>query len=89
MEQLINHFKYYSEGFTVQKGFIYSKVESPKGEYGIFLTADGSNTPYRCKIRTPSYFHVQLLDNLIQGHFFSDLITLIGSIDLVMGEVDR
>ena len=89
MEDLINHFKYYSEGEVLRKDFAYSKVESPKGEYGVHLFTDGTPQPFRCRIKTPSYYHIQLLDTLIQGHYFSDLISLIGSVDLVMGEVDR
>ena len=89
MEELISHFKYYSEGVKPAKGLTYAKVESPKGEYGVSLTSNGSNLPYRCKIRTPSFFHLQFLDVMSQGHYFSDLITLVGSQDLVMGEVDR
>lgn len=89
MEELIDHFKYYSEGFTVPKSQTYAKVESPKGEYGVHLSADGTNKPFRCRIRTPSHYHIQMLDSVCQGHFFSDLISLIGSVDLVMGEVDR
>jgi len=89
MEELINHFKYYSEGEVIKKNFTYAKVESPKGEYGVYLFTDGSNKPFRCRIRTPSHYHIQILDTIIQGHFFSDLISLIGSVDLVMGEVDR
>lgn len=89
MEELISHFKYYSEGEVIKKNFTYAKVESPKGEYGVYLFTDGSNKPFRCRIRTPSHYHIQILDTIIQGHFFSDLISLIGSVDLVMGEVDR
>ncbi len=89
MEELINHFKYFSGGILPPKGHTYAQVESPKGEYGISLISDGSNTPYKCKIRTPSYYHLQLMDTMIQGSFVSDLITIIGSQDLVMGEVDK
>jgi NADH-quinone oxidoreductase subunit D len=89
MEELINHFKYFSEGIVVPKGHTYAQVESPKGEYGVTLISDGSNVPYKCKIRTPSYYHLQLMDTMIQGSFVSDLITIIGSQDLVMGEVDK
>lgn len=89
MEELISHFKYYSEGETIKRNYTYAKVESPKGEYGVTLFSNGTNKPLRCRIRTPSHFHIQVLDTIIQGHYFSDLISLIGSVDLVMGEVDR
>jgi len=89
MEDLIRHFKYYNSGLVVKKGLVYSSIEAPKGEFGVSLISDGSNKPYRCKIRGSSYYHLQALDTMIQGHFFSDLITIIGSLDLVMGEVDR
>ena len=89
MEDLISHFKYFSEGFVIPKGHNYAQVESPKGEYGVSLFSDGSNLPFKCKIKTPSFFHLQFLDTMIQGAFLSDLVTIIGSQDLVMGEVDR
>lgn len=89
MEELINHFKYYSNGLDVKKGVTYCSIEAPKGEFGVTLVSDGSNKPYRCKIRGASYYHLQALDTMVQGHFFSDLVTIIGSQDLVMGEVDR
>jgi NADH:ubiquinone oxidoreductase subunit D len=89
METLINHFKNYSEGLKVPKGFIYKAVEAPKGEFGVSLISDGSNFPYRCKIRTPAYHHMQLMPRLVQGHFFADLVTVLGSQDIVFGDVDR
>jgi NADH-quinone oxidoreductase subunit D len=89
MEELINHFKYYSYGLQVPSGIVYCSIEAPKGEFGVSIISDGSNKPYRCKIRSSSYYHLQALDTMVQGHFFSDLITIIGSHDLVMGEVDR
>lgn len=89
MDDLIRHFKYYNEGMAVNKGVSYCSIEAPKGEFGVTLISDGSNKPYRCKIRGASYYHLQMIDTMIQGHFFSDLITIIGSHDLVMGEVDR
>jgi NADH:ubiquinone oxidoreductase subunit D len=89
MEDLINHFKYYTEGLLVPQGFCYKGVESPKGEFGVLLTADGSGKPYRVKIKPASYHNLQFLTPLIQNHFFSDLVTLIGSQDIVLGEVDR
>jgi len=89
METLINHFKYYSEGTKVPRGFIYKAVEAPKGEFGVSLISDGSSHPYRCKIRTPAYHHLQVMPRLVQGHFFADLVTVLGSQDIVFGDVDR
>ena len=89
MESLINHFKNYSEGIKVPKGFTYKAVEAPKGEFGVSLISDGSSVPYRCKIRTPAYHHIQVMPRLVQGHFFADLVTVIGSQDIVFGDVDR
>ena len=89
MENLINHFKMYSEGTKVNKGFVYKAVEAPKGEFGVSLISDGSSNPYRCKIRTPAYHHIQIMPRLVQGHFFADLVTVLGSQDIVFGDVDR
>jgi NADH:ubiquinone oxidoreductase subunit D len=89
MESLINHFKYYSEGIKVPKGFTYKAVEAPKGEFGVSLISDGSPNPYRCKIRTPAYHHMQIMSRMSQGHYFADLVTILGSIDIVFGDVDR
>jgi NADH:ubiquinone oxidoreductase subunit D len=89
MESLINHFKHYSEGIKVPKGFTYRAVEAPKGEFGVSLISDGSSHPYRCKIRTPAYHHMQVLSRMSQGHYFADLVTIIGSLDIVFGDVDR
>lgn len=89
MGELIEHFKYFSEGFAVPRGLTYRAVESAKGEFGIFLISDGSARPYRCRIRSPAYYHTQLFSPMVQGHYFADLITIIGSQDIVMGEVDR
>jgi NADH:ubiquinone oxidoreductase subunit D len=89
MESLINHFKNYSEGIKTPRGFCYKAVEAPKGEFGVSLIADGSATPYRCKIRTPAYHHIQVMPRLVQGHFFADLVTVLGSQDIVFGDVDR
>ncbi len=89
MEDLIKHFKYYSEGLIVPKGITYRCVEAPKGEFGVFLVSDGSNKPFRCKVRPASYHHLQAMSAVVQGHFLSDLITIIGSQDIVLGEVDR
>ncbi len=89
METLIEHFKIYSEGVCPPRGEIYQAVEAPKGEFGISLVADGSNMPYRCKIRTPAYHHIQIMPRLVSGHFFADLVTVLGSQDIVFGDVDR
>jgi len=89
MEQLINHFKYWSEGFSVKTGWTYKAVESPKGEFGVALLADGTNMPYRCKVRSPAYHHLQVLPKIGKGHFLADLVTLMGTIDIVFGEIDR
>ena len=89
METLINHFKLYSEGLQVPKGFTYNSVEAPKGEFGVFLISDGTSKPYRCKIRTPAYHHMQIMSRMSQGHYFADLVTVLGSLDIVFGDVDR
>jgi NADH-quinone oxidoreductase subunit D len=89
MEALINHFKLYSEGFSVPKKEIYSGVESPKGEFGVYLVSDGTNKPYRCKIRSPGLSHLQGLDFLAKNQLLADVVTIIGSLDVVFGEVDR
>lgn len=89
METLITHFKNYSEGMVVPKGFSYKAVEAPKGEFGTSIVSDGTPQPYRCKIRTPAYHHTQIMSRMVQGHFFADLITVLGSQDIVFGDVDR
>lgn len=89
MESLINHFKLYSDGLTVPKGFTYNAVEAPKGEFGTSLISDGTSKPYRCKIRTPAYHHMQIMSRMSQGHYFADLVTVLGSLDIVFGDVDR
>jgi NADH dehydrogenase I D subunit len=89
MEALIHHFKYYTEGIIVDNGHTYTCVEAPKGETGVYLIADGTNKPYRCRIRTPGFIHLQAIDNLTHGHLIADLVTIIGTLDIVFGEVDR
>jgi NADH:ubiquinone oxidoreductase subunit D len=89
MEQLINHFKYWSEGFPVKSGWTYKAVESPKGEFGVSLISDNSNVPYKCKVRSPAYHHLQVLPKISKGHFLADLVALMGTIDIVFGEIDR
>lgn len=89
MESLIKHFKHWSEGFPVPTGWTYRAVESAKGEFGVTLLSDNSTKPYRCKVRSPAYHHLQLLNKIAKGHFLADLVTLLGTIDIVFGEVDR
>lgn len=89
MEAMITHFKLYSEGYHVPAGETYSVVESPKGEFGVYLVADGSNKPYRCHIRAPGFAHLQALDYMSRDHMLSDLVAILGSLDVVFGEIDR
>jgi len=89
MEGLIHHFKQFSKGYLVPKGEIYTAVEAPKGEFGVYIEADGEASPYRCKIRAPGFFHLAGLDYLSKSQLLSDVVTIIGSIDLVFGEIDR
>jgi len=89
MESLIEHFKLYSEGIKVDPGLTYQAVEAPKGEFGVSLVSDGSFKPYRCKIRTPAYHHLQFMSLQMEGHYLADMITILGSQDIVFGEVDR
>jgi NADH-quinone oxidoreductase subunit D len=89
MEALIHHFKLYTEGYRVPEGEVYAAVEAPKGEFGVYLVSDGSNKPYRCKIRAPGFAHLQAMDFLTRGHMLADVTAVIGSIDVVFGEVDR
>ena len=89
MESLIHHFKFYTENFTVPEGETYTAVEAPKGEFGVFLVSNGSSNPYRCKIRPPGFSHLQGLDFMSRGHMLADVVTIIGTQDIVFGEVDR
>ncbi|MGX1196570.1 NADH-quinone oxidoreductase subunit D [Parvibaculum sp. MBR-TMA-1.3b-4.2] len=89
MEALIHHFKLYTEGYHVPAGEVYAAVEAPKGEFGVFLVADGTNRPYKCKIRAPGYAHLQAMDYLCKGHMLADVSAILGSLDIVFGEVDR
>jgi NADH-quinone oxidoreductase subunit D len=89
MEALIHHFKLYTEGFHVPPGETYTAVEAPKGEFGVYLVADGTNTPYRCKIRAPGFAHLQAMDFICRGHMLADSVAILGSMDIVFGEVDR
>ncbi len=89
MEALIHHFKLYTEGFHVPAGEVYCAVEAPKGEFGVYLGADGTNKPYKCKIRAPGFAHLQAMDFLCKGHMLADVSAVLGSLDIVFGEVDR
>ncbi|MEM1382028.1 MAG: NADH-quinone oxidoreductase subunit D [Pseudomonadota bacterium] len=89
MEALIHHFKLYTEGFHVPAGEVYAAVEAPKGEFGVYLVADGTNRPYRAKLRAPGYPHLQAMDHLCKGHMLADVSAIIGSLDVVFGEIDR
>jgi NADH-quinone oxidoreductase subunit D len=89
MEALIHHFKLFTEGFHVPAGATYTTVEAPKGEFGVYLIADGTNRPYRCKIRPTGFSHLQAMDKMAHGHMLADTVAIIGSIDLVFGEIDR
>jgi len=89
MEALIHHFKLYTEGYHVPAGEVYAAVEAPKGEFGVFLVSDGSNKPYRCKIRAPGFAHLQGMDFICRGHMLADVSAVLGSLDIVFGEVDR
>jgi NADH dehydrogenase (ubiquinone) Fe-S protein 2 len=89
MESLIHHFKYYTEGFSIPLSETYVRVEAPKGEFGVYLMADGTNKPYRCRIKSPGFLHLQGLDFMSKGHNLADVVTIIGTQDIVFGEVDR
>lgn len=89
MESLIHHFKYYSENITPNSGETYTVIEAPKGEYGVFLVSDGSNKPYRCKIKAPGFAHLQALNFMSKNHMIADVVTIIGTQDIVFGEIDR
>ena len=89
MESLIHHFKYYTEGFTIPKSETYVATEAPKGEFGIFLVSDGTNKPYRCKIKAPGFVHLQALNYITKNHLLADVVAVIGTLDIVFGEVDR
>ena len=89
MEALIHHFKLFTEGYRVKKDEIYTAVEAPKGEFGVYLISDGTNRPYKCKIRAPGFSHLQAMDYLIKGHMLADVPAVLGSLDIVFGEIDR
>ncbi len=89
MEALIHHFKLYTEGFHVPAGATYTAVEAPKGEFGVYLVSDGTNRPYRCKIRATGFAHLQAIETMAKGHMLADAVAIIGSLDIVFGEIDR
>ena len=89
MEALIHHFKLYTEGFHVPAGEVYVATESPKGEFGVYLVSDGSNRPYRCKVRPTGFSHLQAMDMITRGHMLADVTAILGSLDIVFGEIDR
>ncbi len=89
MEAMIHHFKLYTEGYHVPAGETYTAVEAPKGEFGVYLVSDGTNKPYRCRIRAPGFAHLQALDFMSRGHQLADTVSIIGSLDIVFGEIDR
>jgi NADH-quinone oxidoreductase subunit D len=89
MEALIHHFKLYTEGYHVPAGETYTAVEAPKGEFAVYLVADGTNKPYRCHIRAPGFPHLQAMDFCSRGHMLADVVAILGSMDIVFGEIDR
>jgi NADH-quinone oxidoreductase subunit D len=89
MEAIIHHFKFFTEGFQVPAGEIYTAVEAPKGEFGVYLISDGTSRPYRCKIRAPGFAHLAAFNLLTKGHLLADVPAILGSIAVVFGEVDR
>jgi NADH-quinone oxidoreductase subunit D len=89
MEALIHHFKLYTEGYKVPAGEVYAAVEAPKGEFGVSLVSDGSNKPYRVRLRAPGFAHLQAMDFLCRKHMLADVSAILGSIDIVFGDVDR
>merc|ERR1712033_145507 len=89
MEAVIHHFKYFTEGFQVPPGATYTAVEAPKGEFGVYLVSDGSSKPYRCKIKAPGFAHLAAIDEVGKSHMLADIVAIIGTMDVVFGEVDR
>mgnify|MGYP001806218708 CR=1 FL=1 len=89
MESLIHHFKYYTQGIVVPKGRTYTATEAPKGEFGVYLVSDGTSKPYRCRIKSPGFLHLHALSHMSKGHMIADVVTIIGTQDIVFGEVDR
>jgi NADH-quinone oxidoreductase subunit D len=89
MESLIHHFKLFTEGYCVPEGETYAAVEAPKGEFGIWLVSDGANKPWRLKIRAPGFCHLSAMDEMARGHMIADVVAIIGTMDIVFGEIDR
>jgi NADH-quinone oxidoreductase subunit D len=89
MEALIHHFKLFTEGYCVPEGEVYVAVEAPKGEFGVYLISDGANKPYRLKIRAPGFAHLAAMDEMVNGHMLADVVAIIGTMDIVFGEIDR
>jgi NADH-quinone oxidoreductase subunit D len=89
MEELIHHFKLFTEGMHVPEGEIYSAVESPKGEFGVYFISDGANKPYRMKLRSPAFVHLSSMDEMSRGHMLADAVTIISTLDIVFGDIDR
>ena len=89
MESLIHHFKLFTEGMCIPAGETYQAVEAPKGEFGIYLISDGANKPYRLKIRAPGFAHISAMNEMVSGHMLADVVAVIGTQDIVFGEVDR
>src|SRR5690606_28958876 len=89
MESLIHHFKLFTEGYCVPEGETYAAVEAPKGEFGVYLISDGANKPFRLKVRAPGFSHLSSLDEMVRGHMLADLVAIIGTQDIVFGEIDR
>ena len=89
MEELIHHFKLCSEGIHVPEGQVYSCVEHPKGEFGVYLVSDGANKPYRLKVRSPCYTHLSTMNEMVRGHMLADVVAIVGTLDIVFGEIDR
>lgn len=89
MESLIHHFKFYSSGLTIPKAESYVGIEAPKGEFGVYLISDNSEVPYRCKIRAPGFMHLQGINYMSKSHLIADVVTIIGTLDIVFGEIDR
>lgn len=89
MESVIHHFKHFTEGFVVPHGEVYVSTESPKGEFGVYLISDNTEKPYRCKIKSPGFGHLQALNEMVKGHMIADVVTIVGTLDVVFGEIDR
>ena len=89
MEALIHHFKLFTEGYSVPAGEAYAAIEHPKGEFGVYMVSDGANKPYRCKIRAPGFAHISAMHEMVEGHMLADVVAVIGTLDVVFGEIDR